>query len=263
MPARPDTPTPISPAGLAYSKAQKLAAEFFGTFAVVLFSAGAICADRLLRNANEAGLGLLGTSLAYGLTFGAMLAAVGRVSGGHLNPAVTLGYWVTHRLGAVDGVLYWAAQLGGAIFGAYVLRYVVPEEIWRATALGTPDLASGITRLPGMIIEGVMAFFLIFVLLAIGFDEHGIPRPLSGFAGGLVVTAVSLLGGPFTGGAMNPARALGPAVAAHHWNNHGVYWVGPLAGGVIGAWIADLIFLGTPKGRIQKPHVPAGPAYSI
>src|ERR1700722_5175260 len=146
-----------------------------------------------------------------------MIVAGGRVSSGHLNPAVTIGYWVTHRLGTIDTVLYWTAQLGGAILAAYLLRYVVPEETWRATALGTPDLASGVTRLPGMLLEGVMAFFLIFVMFAIGLDGHGIPRPV------------------------------GPAVAANHWSNHAVYWIGPLAGGVIGAWVSDLIFLGTPK----------------
>ncbi|PYU20198.1 MAG: hypothetical protein DMG32_22785, partial [Acidobacteria bacterium] len=168
MPLRPDPSIYIPPPGLAYTKVQKLFAEFFGTFALVLFSTGAICADQFLRNTNEAGLGLLGISLAYGLTFGAMIVAVGRVSGGHLNPAVTIGYWVTHRLGTIDTVLYWAAQLGGAILAAYLLRYVVPEETWRATALGTPDLASGVTRLPGMMIEGVITFFLIFVMFAVG-----------------------------------------------------------------------------------------------
>ena len=247
--ARPDPSVYIPPPGLGYSRIQKLFAEFFGTFALVLFSCGAICADQFLRNTNETGLGLLGISLAYGLTFGAMVTAVGRVSGGHINPAVTIAYWVTHRLGTFDTLLYWAAQLGGAILAAYLLRYVVPEDTWRAVALGTPELASGVTRLPGMLIEGVTTFFLIFVMFAIGLDEYGIPRPVAGFAGGLIITVASFLGEPFTGGAMNPARALGPALAANHWSNHAVYWIGPLAGGVIAAWIADLIFMGTPKER--------------
>jgi glycerol uptake facilitator-like aquaporin len=85
MAARPDPAIYIPPPGLAYSSVQKLFAEFFG-FALVMFSAGAICADHFLRNTNETGLGLLGISLAYGLTYGAMIVAVGRVSGGHLNP---------------------------------------------------------------------------------------------------------------------------------------------------------------------------------
>ncbi len=244
---RPDPSVYIPPPGLAYSRIQKFFAELFGTFALVLFSVGAICADQFLRNGNQTGLGLLGISLAYGLTFGAMVVAVGRVSGGHLNPAITIGYWVTHRLGTVDTIMYWAAQLAGAILAAYLLRYVIPEETWRAVALGTPELATGVTRLPGMLIEGVMTFFLVFVMFAIGIDERGIPRPVAGFAGGVIVTVGSFLAMPFTGGAMNPARAIGPALVTSHWANHAVYWVGPLAGGVIAAWLADLIFLGTPK----------------
>jgi MIP family channel proteins len=244
---RPDPSIYIPPPGLAYNRFQRYFAEFFGTFALVLFSVGAICADQFIRNTTQTGLGLLGISLAYGLTFGAMVMAVGRVSGGHLNPAITIGHWVTHRLGTMDTVMYWIAQLGGAILAAYLLRYVIPEETWRAVALGTPELAGGVTRLPGMLIEGVMTFFLVFVMFATGIDEHGIPRPAAGFAGGLIVTVASFLGAPFTGGAMNPARAIGPAVAANHWSNHAVYWIGPLAGGVIAAWVADLIFLGAPK----------------
>ena len=195
-PHRPDPSIYIPPPGLAYSRVQKFFAEFFGTFALVLFSTGAICSDHFLINTNEPGLGLLGISLAYGLTFGAMVTAVGRVSGGHLNPAVTIGYWVTHRLGTIDTICYWAAQVGGAILASYLLRFVVPENTWRATALGAPDLASGVTRFPGMLIEGVLAFFLIFVMFAVGLDEYGIPRPVAGLAGGLIVSVGSFSDAP-------------------------------------------------------------------
>jgi MIP family channel proteins len=235
----------------AYSGTQRYLAELFGTFALVLFSAGAICADQFLRVTTGKELGLLGTALAYGLTFAAMATAVGRVSGGHLNPAVTIGYWVTHRLSTFDTLAYWSAQLGGAILAAYLLKFVVPEETWRAVALGTPDLARGLTRLPGMFIEAVMAFFLTFVMFASGVDEHGVPRTAAGFAGGLMVTANAFWGGPFTGGSMNPARALGPALASHHWSNHAVYWIGPLAGGVLAGWVCDFIFLQTKRPNGQ------------
>jgi len=218
-------------------------AELSGTFALVLFSAGAVCANEFLRSKTGTEFGLLGVSVAYGVTFGAMVTALGRVSGGHLNPAVTIGYWITHRLSTFDTLQYWAAQLGGAILAAYLLRSVMPEETWRAAALGTPDLAPGLTRLPGMAVEGVMAFFLAFVMFATGADERGTPTAAAGVAGGLMVIANVLWGGPFTGGSMNPARALGPALAAHHWNNHAVYWIGPLAGGALAAWVCDLIFL--------------------
>src|ERR1700730_19065467 len=102
MSVRPDPAIYIAPPGLAYTRVQKLFAEFFGTVALVMFGAGAICADQFLRNTNMAGLGLLGISLAYGLTYGAMIVAVGRVSSGHLNPAVTIGYWGSQRLGTIQ-----------------------------------------------------------------------------------------------------------------------------------------------------------------
>jgi glycerol uptake facilitator-like aquaporin len=94
-----------------------------------------------------------------------------------------------------------------------------------------------------MAIEAVMTFFLVFVVFATAVDERGAFNKIAGFAIGLTVTLGVLLGGPFTGAELNPARALGPALAANHWANHGVYWIGPLAGGVAAGWLYDTIFL--------------------
>ena len=135
------------------------------------------------------------------------------------------------------------------------MRYVVPEEIWRVAALGTPGLVNGLTRTPAMLIEGLMTFFLVLVVFATSVDERGMLGRAAGFAAGLTVIAGALFGGPFTGGSMNPARAFGPALASRHWANHGVYWVGPLAGGVLAAWIYDSLFLrpSSPKGLTEDP----------
>ena len=92
-----------------YTNTQKLAAEFLGTFALVFFGAGAICADQFLHGAG--GVGLIGVALAHGLALAIMISALGHISGGHFNPAVTIGYWVTRRLNTVDVILYWIAQL--------------------------------------------------------------------------------------------------------------------------------------------------------
>ena len=231
-----------------YSRPQKLAAELFGTFAVVLVSAGAICADQFLKTTNGSGFGPLGIALAYGLGFGVFVAATGRISGGHLNPAITIGYWVTRRLNSFDMLTYCGAQLAGACLAAYLLRAVIPEETWRAVALGTPDLTSGLTRAPGMLIEGVLTMLLVFTAFAFATAPAAIDQPdaspaVTGLAIGLLITAAVLFGGPFTGAAMNPARVLGPALASRHWTNHGVYWVGPLAGGAAGAAIYSSLFL--------------------
>ncbi len=140
-------------------------------------------------------------------------------------------------------LLYWLAQLAGATAAACLLRVLVPEDVWQAVQLGTPALADGITRTAGMLIEGVMTFFLVFVVFATAVDEKGAFNKIAGFAIGLTITMGALFGGPFTGAALNPARAFGPALASHHWLNHGVYWVGPLIGGVLAAWIYDSAFL--------------------
>jgi MIP family channel proteins len=225
-----------------YNKPQKLAAEFAGTFAIVFFAAGSICADQFLRTSGQVSLGLLGIALAYGLATGIMVTSLGHISGGHFNPAVTIGFWVTRKLSTFDTLTYWVAQLGGAVAAAYLLRRL-PFDVWATVQLGTPDLASGITRTNGMIFEGVMTFFLVLVVFATAVDPGGAFNKIAGFATGLTITIAALFGGPFTGAALNPARVFGPALAANHWTNHGVYWIGPLAGGVAAGWVYDTLFL--------------------
>jgi MIP family channel proteins len=190
--------------------------------------------------------------LAYGLVFGALLAALGRISGGHFNPAVTIGHWVTHRFGVFDTLSYWLAQLAGAAGAAYLLRYSLPEGVWQATILGTPSLASGLTRGPAMLIEGLMTFFLVLALFATTVDRPGARYWLAGPAAGMVITLAVLAGGPFTGGSMNPARAFGPALASGYWTNQAIYWIGPLAGGVAAASLYDLFH--RPRAVPEETH---------
>jgi MIP family channel proteins len=224
-----------------YKLPQKLVAEFVGTFALIFFAAGSICTDQFLRTGGQPGIGLLGTALAYGLAMGVMVTALGPISGGHFNPAITIGFWVTRKLTTFETIAYWVAQLGGAIAAAYVLRRL-PFDVWSAVQLGTPDLASGITRTSGIALEAILTFFLVFVVFATSVDRDGVFSKIAGLAIGLTVTVGVLFGGPFTGAAMNPARAFGPAVAGNHWTNHGVYWIGPLAGGVAASWLYETFF---------------------
>jgi len=227
-----------------YSKPQRMVAEFVGTFALVFFGVGAISTDQFLRSSTngQSGFGWLGIALAQGLTIGIMVSALRHISGGHFNPAVTIGFWVTRKLSTFDTLAYWVAQVAGSIAAAYLLRRL-PFDAWSFVQLGTPNLASGVSRTTGMILEAVMTFFLVFVFFATAVDVHGAFDKIAGFAIGLTVTVGVLLGGPFTGAALNPARALGPALASNHWTNHGVYWIGPLAGGVVAGWLYGTIFL--------------------
>ncbi|HEV1993329.1 MAG TPA: MIP family channel protein [Candidatus Acidoferrum sp.] len=225
-----------------YSTSQKLVAEFLGTFALIFFGVGSICTDQYLHGAGG-GLGLLGIALAHGLAIAIMVSALGHISGGHFNPAVTIGFWVTKRLGTIEAFLFWVAQLAGASAAAFLLKTVVPEETWRAVSLGTPALARDFPVWAGISLEAVTTFFLVLVVFATAVDEKGAFRSIAGFGIGLTISLGFLVAGPLTGAALNPARAFGPALAATHWAHQGVYWVGPLAGGFVAGLLYDSLYL--------------------
>jgi len=228
-----------------YNVPQKLTAEFLGTFALVFFGEGAICADQFLHGAGS--LGVFGIAAAHGLAIAVMFAAFAQVSGAHFNPAVTIGFWVTRRISTLDVLLYWATQLAGAIAAAFVLKAIVPEDTWRAVALGTPEMIRDLPRLSAMILETLATFFFVLVFFATAVDEgQSTSRSIAGFAIGLTFALGVMVTGPFTGGALNPARALGPALASSHWANWGVYWVGPLAGGFLAGLLYDSLYLKKP-----------------
>jgi MIP family channel proteins len=224
-----------------YTTFQKLVAEFIGTFALVFFGVGSICVDRHLQSSG--GIGLLAIALAHGLAIAIMVSAFGHISGGHFNPAVSIGFWVTKRIGTLDAFLYWAAQVLGGIVAAFLLKFVIPEETWRAVALGTPSLLRDFPVASAITLEGVASFFLVLVVFATAVDERGAFRAIGGFGIGLTITLGILAIGPYTGAALNPARAFGPALASSHWTNQGVYWIGPLAGGFLAGLLYNSVYL--------------------
>jgi MIP family channel proteins len=227
-----------------YNTAQKLTAEFIGTFALIFFGAGAICTDQYLHATG--GIGLFAIAAAHGLAIAIMVSALGHISGGHFNPAVTIGFWVTRRLNTIDTILYWAAQLAGATVAAFVLKALIPDETWKLVHLGVPELARDFPRWAGMGLEAVTTFFLVLTVFATAVDERGAFKAIAGFGIGLSITLGILVAGPLTGAALNPARAFGPALAANYWTNHGIYWVGPLAGGFIAGLLYDTLYLKKP-----------------
>ena len=226
-----------------YNLTQKLTAEFIGTFALVFFGEGAVCVDMQLRSNATGGIGLLTIALAHGLAIAIMVSALGHVSGGHFNPAITIGFWVTKRLSTLDTLLYWVAQVAGAVAAAFLLRAIIPDEIWRSVALGTPELMRDFPSWAGLALEATTTFFLVFVVFATAVDERSSFRSIAGFAIGLTIVLGIVVAGPYTGGALNPARAFGPALASHHWLNQLIYWVGPLGGGFLAGLLYDSVFL--------------------
>jgi len=225
---------------LVYNLPQKLAAEFLGTFAFVFFSAGAVCADRFLQSA---GSGPLGIALAAGLSIAIFSAALAPVSGAQFNPAITIGLWITKRVGTMEAFGYWIAQVFGGVLAAFLLKWIVPrDEAWQPVLGGTPDLSRDFTRLPAIGLEALITFLLVFVYFATRPDDDFSSRGRSGFTVGLIYALGILVAGPFTGAALNPARAFGPALASTHWANQGVYWVGPLAGGFLAGLVHDVLY---------------------
>lgn len=221
---------------------QKLLAEFIGTFFLVFFSVGAICIDASLRSSGAGSLGLIGIALVRGLTFAILIFALVHVSGSHFNPAITIGCWVTRKLGSISALFYCVAQILGAIAAARIVAQFAPEQVWRSVLMGTPDLAAGFSRTQGILLEGLLTLFLVFIFFGAVAEAKDSFARSGGFAAGLALFVGVVVGSPYTGASMNPAMALGTAIVAHHWNNHGVYWAGPLLGGVIGAWLYHILF---------------------
>ena len=207
-------------------------AEFVGTFALIFIGVGSIAMDYLTKGH----VGLTGIALAHGFTIAVMASATAAVSGGHLNPAVTFGVWVTRRIGTANALGYWISQCAGAIAAAALLHVAIPAGALAAVDVGTPAPGRGIGGGQALVIEAVLTFFLVFVIFGTAIDPRA-PKVGALFIG-LTVALDVLMGGPLTGAAMNPARWLGPAlVGGGGLGNAWIYWFGPLAGATVAALV--------------------------
>ena len=217
----------------------KLSAEFFGTFWLVFGG----CGSAVLAAAfPEVGIGLLGVSLAFGLTVLTMAYTVGGISGGHFNPAVSLGLAIGGRFEFKDMIGYWIAQVAGGIAGAAVLYFIASGKagfVAGGFASNGYDALSpgGYSMIAVLVMEVVMtAFFLIIIL---GSTSKAAPAGFAPIAIGLGLTLIHLVSIPVSNTSVNPARSLGAAIFADTgalgqvW----LFWVAPLAGAALGAVI--------------------------
>jgi aquaporin Z len=211
--------------------------EFVGVFALIFVAAGGAAYAR----------SPIDLALANGLVIAVMVCAAGPISGGHINPAVTLGFLVTRRITPPLAVVYWVAQFGGAILAALLLKWVLPQGAEDASNLGVPALGSGIGSGQAVVIEAVLTFFLVWVVFATAVDPRGTFKQIAGLAIGFTITLDILMGGGLTGGIMNPARAFGPQLVGNHWTHFWVWYVGPIAGGALAGLIYEVLYL-TPAG---------------
>jgi aquaporin TIP len=227
-------------------------AEFIGTFTLIFIGAGSIIAAHGIADPS-----LIGIALAHGLAIGVMVAAYARVSGAHFNPAVTFGFLLTRRIKPALAVVYWVAQLAGAAVAALLLRELLPSGETEAVSLGVPALGHGVDAAAGATLEGILTFLLVTVVFATAVDPKGAFKSIAALAIGLTITLDILFGGPFTGAAMNPARAFGPQLVGNHWSNGWVWYVGPLVGGAIAALLYELLYLPS-RSREEPPPVAEG-----
>jgi len=213
------------------------AAEFVGTFALIFVAAGGAAYARTATD----------LALANGLVIAVMVSSMGFISGGHFNPAVTLGFLTTRRIAPLLALWYWVVQFGGAALAALLLKWVLPAGPETAGNLGVPSLASGTGTGAAVVIEAVLTFFLVWVVFATMVDPRGAAKQISGLAVGLTITFGVLMAFGLTGGAMNPARAFGPQLVGNHWSHFWIWYIGPFAGGVIAASLYELLFLRSPE----------------
>lgn len=204
-------------------------AEAIGTFGLCFIGAGAIITNQMTGGA----VGLIGIALAHGIVLAVMVSALGHVSGAHVNPAVTIGLLVGGKISSGKAVGYIISQLVGGIIAGLLLRAIYPVSVWAPVNLGTPGLGEGVSAGTGVLVEIILTFFLVTAVYGTAVDEKA-PK-IGGFGIGLVLVFDILMGGPLTGASMNPARTFGPAVASGFWDAHWVYWVGPIAGGILAA----------------------------
>jgi aquaporin Z len=230
---------------------KKVAAEFFGTFWLVFGGCGSAVFAAAFPNT---GIGFAGVALAFGLTVVTMAYAVGHVSGGHFNPAVTVGLFAGGRIPASDLLPYIAAQLVGAIAAAGVLYVIASGKAGFDVAAGFAANGYG-AHSPGgyslgacLVAELVLTFMFLFVIM--GATDSRSPAALAPLAIGLTLTLIHLIGIPITNTSVNPARSTGPALFVGGWAlaQLWLFWVAPLVGGAAGGLAYRWLLQAEPAG---------------
>lgn len=208
---------------------RSLAAELVGTFTLVFAGCGAIMVDQKTGQ-----LGHIGVAITFGLVIMAMIYATGHISGAHFNPAVTFSFALARHFPRRHVVPYWLAQLCGALLAAAILR----GSLGNIAHLGATYPSGSDTQ--GLLWEGVLTFFLMFVIMAVATDSRAVGEAAAIAIGG-TVGLDAMFGGPITGASMNPARSLGPGIITGDLHAIWIYLIGPIAGAVVAAFLYQVI----------------------
>jgi len=219
-------------------------AELIATLLFVFVGAGSVVVVTGVIGASpgDDAAALTAIALAHGLAIAVVVAGTAKISGGHVNPAVTFGAVISGRMKLTTGILYVGAQLAGAVIGALLIKAAVVGDVEGNLGAHALNLNALDGKGGGVLVEAVLTFVLVFTVFATAIDRRGMGN-LAPIAIGLAILIDHLVGVPLTGASMNPARSFGPALVADVWDNHWVYWVGPLAGGGIAALAYYLTFM--------------------
>ncbi|XP_027167586.1 aquaporin TIP2-1 [Coffea eugenioides] len=221
-------------------------AEFISTLVFVFAGVGSAMAyNKLTSDAALDPSGLVAVAVCHGFALFVAVAIAANISGGHVNPAVTFGLALGGQITILTGLLYWIAQLLGAIVASYLLKVVTG-----GLAIPIHSVAAGVGALQGVVMEIITTFALVYTVYATAADpKRGSLGVIAPIAIGFIVGANILAAGPFSGGSMNPARSFGPAVASGNFSGNWIYWVGPLIGGGLAGVIYGYVFM-------QHDHAP-------
>jgi len=228
-------------------------AEFIGSFFFFFIGIGAGVSVAIAGEPS-----LLLVALANGVALAIAVTALGHISGGHFNPAVTIGFLLTRRIAPLLALMYIVAQLLAGIAAAGMVRWLWPGTFAKAAGYGAPALDPGLSSGEGLVLEALLTAFLVFVVFATAADIRGAFKIIAGFAIGLTVSVDIMVGGPLTGAMMNPARAFGSHVVDNTWSNAWIWYVGPILGGAIAALLYELLYL-----RPLRPPPPGLPESSV
>ena len=211
----------------------KFTGEFLGTFIFVLVAIGSAGAAINLSSSTDQ-LTILIISIGHSIGILVGILMIGNLTGGHINPAVTIAMLISNKITLRNSLFYIMAQVTGASLAVFVLN----SFMWKIDGLGVHNLSQNISTLDGFVIESILTAFLVIIIMFVVKDKN----PLAPFAISLYVLVIHLVAINLTGASINPARSFAPALIHNEWTNHWLYWIAPIIGGISGAVIYTFLF---------------------
>ena len=216
---------------------RRFVAELIGTFTLVFFG----CAAVITNAYPGANFGLLGIAWVHAIALAIGVTMAMNISGGHCNPAISAGLLAARRIDLKTFGVHLAAQVVAAVLAAVLLKVFFPASVADVVSYGLPKLDINVTRWQGMALEALLTFFLMSAVYGTVVAPTA-PR-VGGFGVGLSLFFLIMIGGPLTGAAMNPARALAPAIAGWEPLGQAIYWIGPILGAIAAALVWEYFLI--------------------